>query len=403
MTGYAPVTPAFQVEDFVRLISARRQLILRIAGVIILAAILIALMLPTVWSSSAVVMLEPRKNNVTDVSAVLAQLEGDPASLQNQIQILTSRELAAQVVTKLQLDEDPEFSPVAAHPGLAQLIEDLGAIINPRNWFDDGRSLGGKARISDRVADNLLKHVSAYPNGLSTAITVSVTSRDPDKAARIANMLVNTYIDDQVTTKLNATSGANGWLGQRIKDLQQQLQTQETAVATYKAQHGLSDTAPGSSLVDQQMVGINTQIVQARSDLAEKTAQSERVQALLHSGDASDVAQVISSPLIVALRTQQADILRQEGEFSTQYGPLHPKMKALEAEKADLDAKIKQEVDRLAGSIANDVTVARAHLNSLEGSLGGACISRPTRIWRAWRSTRWKPMPLPPKRNTKPL
>ena len=44
-------------------------------------------------------------------------------------------------------------------------------------------------------------------------------------------------------------------------------------------------------------------------------------------------------------------------------------MKALLAEKSDLDQKIAQEVSRLAGAIASDVAVARAHLNSLEGSL----------------------------------
>ncbi len=52
-------------------------------------------------------------------------------------------------------------------------------------------------------------------------------------------------------------------------------------------------------------------------------------------------------------------------------GPLYPKMKALEAEKAELDQKIKTEVNRLAGAMASDVMVARAHLASLEASLGG--------------------------------
>ena len=71
------------------------------------------------------------------------------------------------------------------------------------------------------------------------------------------------------------------------------------------------------------------------------------------------------------LRTQEADLIRQEGELSTKYGPLYPKMKALEGEKTELDQKIKTEVGRLAGAIANDVTVARAHLASLESSLSG--------------------------------
>jgi polysaccharide biosynthesis transport protein len=368
MTGYAPETPAFQVEDFVRLLRAQRALILRVAVAVLAAAILIALLLPTIYTSSAVVMLDPRKNSVVDASAVLAQIDGDPATLQNQIQILTSRDLAAKVVDRLKLEDDPEFNPALARPGFGQLADDLGAALNPRNWFGNGAPIQS---LRDRILDNFAKHVSAGANGLSTAMTVSATSRDAAKAARIANALVDAYIADQVATKRKAASGAGFWLDQRIHDLAQQLQEQESAIAAYKAVHGLNDSAPGSSLVDQQMAGINAQIVQARSDLAEKQAQNDRAQQLTRTGNNADVAQVMASPLIVQLRTQQADLIRQEGELSTQYGPLHPKIKALEGEKADLDRKIAQEVTRLSAAIASDVMVARAHLNSLQASLNG--------------------------------
>jgi uncharacterized protein involved in exopolysaccharide biosynthesis/Mrp family chromosome partitioning ATPase len=373
LTGYAPVTPpAFQVEDFVRLLWARRSLILRITALVVLAAVVIALLLPTVYASSAVVMLDPRKNSVTDMSAVLAQVEGDPASLQNQIQILTSRDLAAKVVAKLKLEDDPEFNPALARPGFGQVLSDIGAALNPRNWFAKDDAAIETQRLHDRVLDTFAKHVDAGANGLSTAISVTATSRDAAKAAHIANAMVDAYIADQIATKRNAAGGATVWLTQRIRDLGEQLRQQEAAVATYKAVHGLNDSAPGSSLVDQQMAGINAQIVQARSELAEKQAQSDRAQALMRSGNSADIAQVISSPLIIQLRTQQAELIRQEGELSTQYGPLYPKMKALEAEKSDLDQKIAQEANRLAGATANDVSVARAHLNSLQASLGGA-------------------------------
>lgn len=369
MTGYAPEAPAFQAADFLRLIRARQSLILRVTAVTVAAAILIALALPTVYSSSAVVMLDPRKNNVTDPSQVLAQVEGDPASLQNQIQLLSSRGLAEKVIARLKLEDDPEFNPAMARPGLGQLLTDLRAVLNPRNWFDNGAAAA--QRPHDRVLDNFAKHVGAGANGLSTAITVTATSRDAGKAARIANEMVNAYIADQIAIKRNAAGSASSWLSQRIRDLSEQLQQQQSAIAAYKAVHGLNDSAPGSSLVDQQMGGINAQIVLARSELAEKQAQNDRVQSLMRGGNSADVAQVIASPLIVQLRTQQADLIRQEGELSTQYGPLHPKMKALLAEKSDLDNKIAQEVSRLAGSIASDVSVARAHLNSLEASLKG--------------------------------
>ncbi len=62
---------------------------------------MVALLKPTVYSGSAVVILDPRKNNVTELTAVIAQLPADPATMQNQLQILTSRQLAATVVDRL--------------------------------------------------------------------------------------------------------------------------------------------------------------------------------------------------------------------------------------------------------------------------------------------------------------
>ncbi|HEX4177685.1 MAG TPA: GNVR domain-containing protein, partial [Rhizomicrobium sp.] len=156
-----------------------------------------------------------------------------------------------------------------------------------------------------------------------------------------------------------------------LHDLAQQLEIQEEAIQRYKALHNLNDAAPGNSIVDQQMVGISAQVVQARSDLAEKQAIDDRINQLVASGNPADVAQIVSSPLIVQLRTQQATLVAQEGDIVSRYGPLHPKMQAMEEQRHDLDVKISQEVNRLAASAANDVMTARAHLNSLQASLGG--------------------------------
>ena len=370
--GYMPPPPppAFQLADLMRVIDARRRLITRVALGVVLCGLAAAIVLPTTWSSSSVVMLESRKNNVTDLSAVLSQLPADPASMQNQLQILQSRELAAQVITRLKLDNDPEFNPSLAQPSLVQLVGMMVSLINPKNWFENDTPVTSFVN-RDRIIDAFLKHVSANAEGLSTTITVTATSRDPNKAALIANTLADAYVRNQVATKINATTATTTWLNARLSDLAQQLQVQQEAIQRYKAQHNLNDSAPGNSLVDQQMAAINAQIVQQRSDLAEKQAVQDRINQLVASGNPADVSTIVSSPLIVQLRTQQAQLLAQEADLSSKYGPLHPKLQAVQQQKRDMDLKITQEVNRLAASAANDVMMSRAHLNSLQGSLGG--------------------------------
>lgn len=368
--AYAPPPSGFELADLIRLIEARRQLIIRVMLGTILCALAAAMILPTVYSSSSEVMLDPRRNNVTELTAVLSQLPADPASVQNQLQILQSRDLASIVVERLHLDQDPEFNPALANPSLVQLLGEMGSLINPKNWFENDTP--ASTHLSrDRIIENFQKHISANAEGVSTSITITANSRDAAKAALIANTLADAYVKSQVATKINASTATVDWLNQRLSDLSQQLQAQEEAVQRYKAEHNLNDSAPGNSIVDQQMVGISTQVVQARSDLAEKQAIADRINQLVKSGNPADVSQVAQSQTITQLRAQQATLLAQEADANTKYGPLHPKMQAIQEQKRDLDAKIAQEVNRIAAAANNDVMVARAHLNSLNGSLGG--------------------------------
>ena len=365
---HAPAS--FQFADFVRLVDARRVLILRVALATILCGLAVALALPTVYASSTVVILDPRKNNITDLSAVLSPLGNDPASVQNQIQILTSRDLAGSVVDRLKLIDDPEFNPALGRPNLVRLLGEMLSLLNPRNWFE-GEAPATAGLLRERVIENFQQHVSVDAQGLSTAITITATSHDAAKAARIADTVADAYMKSQIATKISATNATTDWLNSRLHDLAQQLQVQEEAVQRYKGEHNLNDASPGNSILDQQMVGISAAVVQARSDLAEKQAINDRINKLVASGNPADVTQIVSSPLIVQLRGQEAALLAQEGDLTSRYGPLHPKMQAVEEQKRDLDFKIAQEVNRLAASAANDVMTAKAHLASLETSLGG--------------------------------
>ena len=221
VTGYVPPAPppGFQLADFLRILDSRRGLILRVALAVIVLATAVALLLPRQYTSSAVVMLDQRKNNVTDLSAVLSQLPTDPATLQNQIQIISSREIASDVITKLQLYNDPEFNPVLAPAGPASMLR-------LSFWFPESAN-GDVALIHDQILANFLKHVSAEANGLSTAITVYASANDPKKAQAIADALTQAYVQEQVTVRQSANQGTSDWLDRRTNDLARQLMQEQ--------------------------------------------------------------------------------------------------------------------------------------------------------------------------------
>lgn len=347
-----PASLQADVIQIVQIVRSRWPLFRNVCLLVIALALLAAVFLPSTYSTSAVVMLEPRKNNVTEQSSVLSETPTDPASIQNQIQLLTSRDLAARVVEKLDLEDDPEF--VGG-----------GIPLNPLHWFEPLRP----NKRNSVATSALLRHLSVSAVGLSTTITVTASSRDPAKAALIADTVVQTYLDMQADVRLQVTQRTTDWLLDRIRQLGQQVQVAEANIQRYKNENNLTDTGTGGSLIDQQMAAISAQLVTAREDLAAKQAQDERIQSLVDSGHAADVSQIVSSPLIIQLREQQTDLIRQEAQFATRYGPRHPKMIAAENQKRDVDAKIAEEVTRIAGSVQSEVVVARAQVRSLEDSL----------------------------------
>lgn len=361
----------FTLTDLLRVANARRRLIAKVAIAVIVLAAIILVSLPTVYSATAVVLLDQRKNAVADASAVLSSLPTDPASVQNQIQILGSRDLAGAVVDKLDLEADPEFNPAYAS-GPKSALPSLGTLVNPLKWLEPAPPPGTEAAAAQEradVIDNVLSHLSVDAVGLSTSLSVAFRAGSAEKAARIANAFAGSYVEQQIQIKADAARNATKWLSARVAQLSDQVQDAETAVEQYKAAHNLSQGADGSSLTSQQLAAINTQLVQARADLAAREATYSRVKALIASGHVADVSQVVSSPLIVQLRTQESTLLQEEADLATRYGPMHPKLIAVKSQRRDLEAKLKQEVARIAGSLENDVAVARAQVASLQASL----------------------------------
>ncbi|MBS0275697.1 MAG: hypothetical protein JSR55_15255 [Proteobacteria bacterium] len=334
---------AFRFSDLVRVGARRMALILTTATVVVAVTIAALLLWPSVYSASTLLMLEQRTNSVASSTSVLSSLPTDPVSVQNQIQILTSRDLAARVIADMKLYEDPEFAKPDA--------------------------ITGQMPSADAVIDGFERHLTAEAVGLSTTINVTFKSRDAKKAAAIANAIASAYLADQVNFEDEATRNTTTWLLDRIRSLARQVQGAEMAVQQYRAQNDLNDTSNGDSLIDQQLIAQNAALVAAKSDLAQKQAISSHVNSMIAAGQGADVSQVVSSPLIIQLRAQEAELLRQEAQLSSKYGPRHPKMMDIESQKQNLEDKIAQEAARVGGSASNDVAVARANVGSLAASL----------------------------------
>src|ERR1700735_1072474 len=123
-------TPGIDLVVLLRILRVRREIILGTTAAVVTLTLVVLFSLTRLYSASSIVMLDQQKNNVEDVASVLSGLPTDQAGVLNQVQILTSRELAGHVISKLNLKDDQYFS------GTTKSWTKYLAFLNPLSWLD---------------------------------------------------------------------------------------------------------------------------------------------------------------------------------------------------------------------------------------------------------------------------
>lgn len=351
----------------------RLPIFLGVVGAIMLAVIVFTFTQPKGYTATASLLIEPRKANVLAQADVVTGLPTDTSSIDTQVQVISSRALAEHVVERLQLDKDPRFgwasggSAEKAGGGVGGFVRSLGRAAKPTTSAETA-TMDARRKQIEPIVDTVMASTKVRRSGLTYVIQVSYTSSDPAFAAKMANAISEQYLIDQIESKLNLTRGANDWLTSRMNALREQVERDEAAVEQYKIANNLM-SANGATMAESEVSTLNQQIATARADLAEKQARLNAArEQLAKGGGGADIGAVLGSDTIRDMRIQLTQISRRKAELSTRYGPLHPEVKKVEREQADLEASIQQEISRLLSNLEAEVRIAQQRAGSLEGS-----------------------------------
>lgn len=351
----------------------RLRLFSAVALAVLIATVLVTLQATPKYTATASVMLDTRKERVSNVEEVLSGLPADSSAVDTEVEVLKSRQLAERVVKSLKLEDDTEFNSSLRKPGGVKMV--LGGI---------GSLLGAKAPDADRptavqaqkrreqIVDRVLSGLSVKRAGLTYVIKVNYESESPAKAALIANKFSELYLLEQMEAKFDATQQATNWLNSRLGELRGQVQADEAAVQQYKIANNLL-SASGTSLTEQEISNYNLTLSQARAQVAEDQARLSTARAQLSRGSTGDdVGEALSSPVVQQLRQQRAAVSAQVADLQGRYGDRHPEMLKAKRQLSDIDAQIQQEIQRIISNLQAKAQVSAQRAAAVSGSLGGA-------------------------------
>lgn len=141
---------------------------------------------PATYTASSQLLIYIRQA-LTGLDQAILPGRADLPMVHNQIELLRSGNVLAKVVEELQLDRDPEFIASLASPAEP-----------PKSQAEQGSPEADANGAAYRAALTALgKNLSVRQDGTSHLVTVSFKALEPAKAARIANAVVRTYLQER--------------------------------------------------------------------------------------------------------------------------------------------------------------------------------------------------------------
>ncbi len=283
----------------------------------------------------------------------------DPEAVTSQVQLLLSRDLAREIIKKNKLAERPEFDPVLQ--GLSPLKSLLALLGIGRDPF----SLTPEERVLDAYYDRF----TAYAVDKSRVIVVEFQSRDPELAARVANSIADGYLVLQQGARQDQAKSASLWLSGEIENLRKKVADAESRVEDFRSKSSLFVGTNNTTLSNQQMGELNTQLNNARALKSDAESKARLIREMLQSGKPIEASEVLNSELIRRLSEQRVTLRGQLAEQSSTLLDGHPRIKELKAQLADLDRQLREEASKISRSLDSDSRIASGRVEGLSASL----------------------------------
>jgi succinoglycan biosynthesis transport protein ExoP len=327
--------------------------------------------IPMYRATTSLLIDDERAAAVAGFNATATDYYQDPEPYyQTQLRILTGRELATKVATRLHLEKIAEFNGQGVQPvGLAAVLDTMKH--QARMFLPGGRAATTPAPAPSGIEDvtnRFLGAVDVEPVRGSRLYNVSVRSADPVFAASAADALVEEYVKQNFERRTETAFNSLTFLADEIGKQQQKVEDSERAMAEYRETHNALSLNDRQNTVVSSLNQVNDQYTKARTERIQKEAAYSQVKTLASSALAESIPAITNHPAVQSLRQRLAELQRVRITLNERYGPKNPQV--IENENAITDTT-KQYQDALRSaveSIRNDYETAL----SLERRLGAA-------------------------------
>ena len=332
--GYADAEEdGFNFWETLRILLRRKWMILTITFLGVTGAALMTLNVTPLYRSTATIEIQREEAKILSSASVDPVVVADAEYMATQYALLKSRSLAERVAEVLDLPSDPRY----ANPALSR-----------------------EARLKS-AAGTLVNNIRVSPEGRSRVINVQFISPYKDETSRIANAIVENFIESNLERKYNTTAYARKFIEERLATAKTALEDSERKLVEYAEEQNILEIGGenGSSSLDADS------LVSLNSELA--GAESERIAAEQKYLEARDgtTTQMLESDDLRRLRERRSELNAEYQQKLGIFKPSYPDMEQLQARIDAIDNEILVEKGNIVAALAAEFRAAQSREASL--------------------------------------
>ncbi|HEY0219278.1 MAG TPA: GumC family protein [Afipia sp.] len=353
---YDVTSPRTNAQHFAAILLRHARLI---GGVILLCALVGAayvILVPPKYVASGRILLDPVGLQIvgTGVAQRSPTRETSTIDAESQIYVITSRAVFDRAIQAENLESDPLFG--AKPRGLiSSLLVGLGLIkaIDPHT-------------LASRQLD---RSVTVVRNPNSFVVNVNVATEDRNTSARVANAIMNSYVEEENRAQGETAKRAGTSLDTRLETLQARLREAEERYEKYRSTHGIV-VANGQPILDKQVSDLSGQITAAQARVNELQSALDQIRNTKNGAIRLDaIPEAFRGGSIEILRNRYAAAKQLETNLVATLGPRHPDYATASAQAAEARRLLDQAIRDVVQSVSVELDRAKATLNGLNTQL----------------------------------
>lgn len=300
---------------------------------------------PSLYQSETIMVIEPPKPKPQQGNNVFINNYQDNVSYYNtQIRLLKNPDLMKEVVTRLQLYNNPNL---LGQPNKGFFASIRSAVSGEKNTDTQNAlpTLSGvetgvqnialtpeQKILVDQYSSSLLGGLTVNKQEGTNLVTISAVSTNPELAPKIADTVAKVFIEQDARRAVQGAENTYEDLSKSIEELKSTIAAKEAERIAEMQRNGLPLTGEkGNDFNAERLSTLSSQYLQAADDRRKIQAEYEGAVAAARRGEIMSIAP--DSSFTTIARTEQ---MKRQAELDAQIEELDKKIAEAEAKKSQL-------------------------------------------------------------------